>query len=241
MIIFSTCKPFTGSVAIRQYNALQTWAGLEPNPGILFGDDQGTEQAAYDFAFEYVPDAERNEHGILVPGLIEAAEQRAQPGQVLVMVDADILMPPSVEHAIFVARTQFERFLIIGHRREIDGPLSLDLSKGWDMRLLSRSRTFSPDAIDYFIFTPGIWPNVPPFVVGRYGYDNWLVWDAIRRGIPTIDATATIYAYHQKHQRQPRSGKDWETNLSFMPRRGIGWVTHAPWILNANGTITRRR
>src|SRR5688500_4037016 len=39
---------------------------------------------------------------------------------------------------------------------------------------------------------------MPPFVVGRARFDNWLVWRARTRG-PVIDATAAVVAVHQSH------------------------------------------
>ena len=30
--------------------------------------------------------------------------------------------------------------------------------------------------IDYFAFPRGQYHDLPPFVIGRPGYDNWLVW-----------------------------------------------------------------
>src|SRR5712691_9480684 len=41
--------------------------------------------------------------------------------------------------------------------------------------------------------------NTPPFVIGRPGWDNWLVWHARASGAHVVDATAVVQAVHQNH------------------------------------------
>ena len=61
-------------------------------------------------------------------------------------------------------------------------------------------------AIDYFVFPAGLFEELPPFLVGRAGFDNWLVWRARQVG-PVIDASASVLAIHQSARlRAPRGG-----------------------------------
>jgi CheY-like chemotaxis protein len=65
-------------------------------------------------------------------------------------------------------------------------------------------------ALDYFLVTRHSFQwstHVPPFVIGRVLYDNWLVDYAVHH-MDTIDATRTIRALHQvrpsmAHRRVP--------------------------------------
>ena len=52
----------------------------------------------------------------------------------------------------------------------------------------------SPAAIDYFIFRKNSLRNIPDFVIGRPGYDNWLIWYARRNFIPVIDLSKEVSA-----------------------------------------------
>jgi hypothetical protein len=55
------------------------------------------------------------------------------------------------------------------------------------------------DAEDYFIVRGAgfDWAGgVPPFVIGRVAYDNWLVDYAVHH-FETVDATVTVKAVHQ--------------------------------------------
>ena len=36
-------------------------------------------------------------------------------------------------------------------------------------------------------------------MIGRPGWDNWLLWYALYSGIPLIDASAVVFAVHQNH------------------------------------------
>ena len=41
--------------------------------------------------------------------------------------------------------------------------------------------------------------SIPEFVIGRPGYDNWLIWYARRNFIPVIDISKEIKVIHQTH------------------------------------------
>ena len=55
-----------------------------------------------------------------------------------------------------------------------------------------------PLSVDYFIASKDTfpWRDVPEFVVGKPGYDNWLVAMAVERRLNVIDVTQTVVAAH---------------------------------------------
>jgi len=53
--------------------------------------------------------------------------------------------------------------------------------------------------IDYFAFSRGLYPAMPPLAVGRFWWDNWLVWKVRSMGAPVVDASAVVTAVHQNH------------------------------------------
>ena len=70
---------------------------------------------------------------------------------------------------------------------------------------------FTGWAIDYFI-TPWNkynWALIPPVVVGRTVYDNFMIAHSIAQNIPVLDATRTIFAMHQTltNNYESRKGK----------------------------------
>ena len=52
---------------------------------------------------------------------------------------------------------------------------------------------------DYFVYQRGTYVDVPPLIIGRPGFDNWLLWCARAQRIPLVDATADLLAIHQVH------------------------------------------
>ncbi len=52
--------------------------------------------------------------------------------------------------------------------------------------------------MDWFVFPAGLFGEVPPFAIGRAGFDNWLVWKARQVGV-VVDATHDVRAVHQPH------------------------------------------
>ena len=63
----------------------------------------------------------------------------------------------------------------------------------------TKSKKGSPAAIDYFVFRKNSLKKIPDFVVGRPGYDNWLIWYARRNFIPVVDISEEVVVIHQSH------------------------------------------
>jgi hypothetical protein len=53
--------------------------------------------------------------------------------------------------------------------------------------------------IDYFVYPRGMFGEIPQFALGRWYWDNWLVYRARRLGGALIDASACVMAIHQNH------------------------------------------
>jgi hypothetical protein len=64
-----------------------------------------------------------------------------------------------------------------------------------------------PQWIDYFVFPRHLlYQQVPPFAVGRPGYDNWLLWKVRSIGVPVVDVTRAVVAIHQNHDYSHHPG-----------------------------------
>jgi hypothetical protein len=97
------------------------------------------------------------------------------------------------------------RFLMAGRRWdvEIPGPVNFEASS-WENDLdgLARktNRPRPAQWIDYFLFSKGLYyKQIPEFVIGRPGWDNWLLWYPLSQGVPVIDASSEVVAVHQNH------------------------------------------
>ncbi|KAL3855423.1 hypothetical protein ACJMK2_014634 [Sinanodonta woodiana] len=105
----------------------------------------------------------------------------------------------------------------------------------------SRGSLYGIDAEDYFITNSLFpWSKIPEFVIGRDGYDNWIVGHA-RCDLETvvIDATETITAVHQTTSKggnkEGFTNADKMYNIELMQRLGLpkrflqGLTTCAEW------------
>jgi hypothetical protein len=202
LTLFSIPKPFVGHVGVIQMNALRSWTFLEPKCQIvIFGDEPGIAEAAAEIGAVHVADIERNEHG--TPRL-DRAFNRAQDlaeHRLTCYLNSDVIaFNDLLETATGI---EFSQFLMLGERTDLDITEPLDFSDGWQARLLLQAREHGsphgPTGMDYFVFPTGMIRNMPAFVVGRGGWDNWMVYNARAERIPIVNATRAVNLVHQTH------------------------------------------
>lgn len=205
LTIFTAPKPFTDPhIATIQSNAIQSWRHLaEEVEVLLVGDEPGMAEAAAEYGIRQLSDVERNESGTpLVNSIFELARLASQ-APLLAYANADILMLPDFIEAARQVSEQAKNFLLIGQRWDLDVRQKMDFSPGWEERLLSevhkRGRLHLPAGSDYFVFPRDLFNGMPPFAIGRAGWDNWMIYHARQQAWPVIDGTPSILAIHQDH------------------------------------------
>ncbi len=212
LTIFALPKPFRGHIETIQRNAIRSWTELRPAPEILlFGDDAGTAEIAQQLGLRHIPSVRRNEFGTpLVSDLFQQAQSAARHDR-LCYVNSDIILladlPPAVAR---IARFR-EEFLMVGRRLDLDlaEPLCFD-ANGWGAslrsRALSQGRMNIARSIDYFVFPRNLYPPLPEMALGRFWWDNWLIWKAHAVGAAVVDASAVVLAIHQNHDHSHYAG-----------------------------------
>lgn len=206
LTFFTTAKPFRGNNGIIQRNALKSWTLLHPDVEvILFGDEEGTSEVSRELGLRHEPHVERNEFGTKRLDSMFRRAQTVARHDLLCYINCDILLMQDFCDAVRRVRERHWHFLMVGRRwdTEIAVPLSFE-SKDWEvplrLRVLQNGRRRGPEWIDYFVFSRGPYGgDVPPFVVGRVFWDNWLVWKALAASFPVIDASEHVLAVHQNH------------------------------------------
>lgn len=204
LTVFTVPKPFVGRVERLQNNAVTSWLALEPEAQIiLIGDEEGTDRAAARLGVEHAQEVERNEQGTpLVSDVFRQAESLARH-PVLCYVNADIILLQDFMNGVQAVASAFERFLIVGRRWDVDVEREFNpeefASPELGERLLARARPHPPGGSDYFVFRAGEFSNMPPFALGRAGWDNWMIYAGRARGIPVVDASTEVRILHQDH------------------------------------------
>ncbi len=202
--LFALPKAFVGHFDIIQRNAIKSWIELHPAGEILlFGNDIGTAEVASEYGLQHIPEVTQNSSGTpLLNDVFEKAQQIAKY-PILCYVNADIILMQDCIHAVAQATRQFDRFLLVGQRWDVDLKENIDFSSicEEDFRSYIRQSSTLHDvyAIDYFVFSRGGFGTLPPFAVGRAGWDNWMIYRARCLGIPVIDATPSVVIAHQNH------------------------------------------
>lgn len=205
LTIFSIPKPFRGHSDLIQRNAITSWTRLSPRPEIiLLGNEDGTAETARRLALLHVPDVRCNGYGTpLLNDVFEKAQGLVTRGA-LCYVNADILLLSDFAKAVEQVASWRDRFLMVGRRTNLDVNRLQDFdSPECEAQLRRLASEKGKDggewAIDYFVFTPGLYPSIPPFAVGRPAFDNWLIWMARSSKAPVVDASAVVLAIHQNH------------------------------------------
>jgi hypothetical protein len=214
MITFFTApKAMDGAAARIQRNAIGSWRHLGADVQVvLVGDDAGVADVAAELGVDHVGKIEPNEHGTpLLDRVFDAARSRARH-RLLCFANADIVMRHDVIAAARVLNARFASFLAVGE--SWDAPLehALDFGAAWGKDVdaaMRRSRRRGAGALDFFLFTDDLFRELPPFAIGRVGFDNWLVWRAGAEGGAVIDVTRAVRPLHQRHgYGHLRGGRD---------------------------------
>jgi len=246
LTIFSMPKAFRGHIRTIQRNAIQSWTLLSPKPAIiLLGSDEGTKEIAEEFELQHVPDVAANEHGTpLLNDLFRQAE-RASSSETMCYVNADILLLSNFEQAIAQATKNISRFLLVSQRINLDitEPIVFDTAWETSLRSLSRKRGAPGDhtAIDVFVFSRGLYPNLPAFALGRLWFDQWLIKAALQSGAPVVDLSKVAPVIHQNHDYNHVAGgadQVWRGREAEHNFRLYGGKKHAFTLLDATHELT---
>ncbi len=189
-----------------QRNAIHSWTLLHPDAEvILFGDEDGAAEAAREVGIRHEPEVQRNKHGTKYLAPIFDRAQELARHEILCYVNCDIILTADFRAAIERVAAAHKRFLMVGRRWDVDLREPMDFAQpDWHERLralaLQQGRQRPPQWIDYFAFSRGLyWQQTPPFVIGRPGWDPWLVWHARTSRVAVVDASRLVVAIHQNH------------------------------------------
>lgn len=205
LTIFSAPKPFTNPhINIIQRNAIQSWQQLGSDVDvILVGEEPGLEAAAETFGVRYFPNVERNEWGTPLVSSIFKLARDASDSPYLAYVNADILLFQDFVKVTHQVAAQTERFLAVGQRWDLDITQPIIFEGNWDSRLkeqtLTQGELHRPAGSDYFIYPRSLFVDMPDFAIGRAGWDNWMIYKALRNHWQVIDATSSLMIVHQNH------------------------------------------
>lgn len=245
LTIFTTCKTFEGITGIHQRNALKSWRKIFPDADIIiFGDENGTESIADKIAAQRVTGLKRGAYGTPYVNEIFYRAQQMTSFARMCYINADIVLTSSFKWMIekvsdCLYENKWNNFLTIGQRWDVhfDKEINFDDSD-WEGKIISfaneHGKIHWSSGIDYFFFLKGLFDEVPPFLIARMGWDNWLPWYALRRKeVPLLDGTKIAFIIHLEHSRKrPREELSWNTSLH---QNRLVYCFNATWVVEETG------
>jgi hypothetical protein len=205
LTVFSAPKQFTNPhINVIQRNAIQSWLHLGSDVNvILVGEEEGLSAAANDLGVRYLPEVERNEWGTPLVSSIFNLARGASESQFMAYVNADILLMPDFVEMTKNVASQTKDFLMVGQRWDLDVTHLLDFVENWDHQLREMTQTngelHRPAGSDYFVYPRTLFVDIPDFAIGRAGWDNWMIYKALKNRWNVIDATPSLMVVHQNH------------------------------------------
>jgi hypothetical protein len=204
LTIFAAPKKFDGHIGVIQRNAIQSWTRINPRPEIiLFGADAGTAEIAAEFGLRHLSNVKCNQWGTpLISDLFEQAEKVGH-GSIVCYVNSDIILFDDFTRALTRVAAWDDHFLMVGRRTDLDIKDAINLEGDWASTIRSRAQRKGKlqiaRSIDYFAFSRGLYPSIPPLAIGRFWWDNWLLWKARSLQAKVVDASKPVLVVHQNH------------------------------------------
>ena len=113
------------------------------------------------------------------------------------------------------------KYLMVGQRWDVDITEYIDFSDSeWAAKLntfVDTTGALKPSlGSDYFVYKKKTPVRMPRFLIGRAGWDNWMIYQFMNRKISVIDGTLSIKDIHQNH--------DYIINFKFFFCTIISWL-----------------
>jgi hypothetical protein len=227
LTLFTTAKPFKGHSGIIQRNALKSWKLLDPEVEvILFGDDEGAARVCSELDLVHHPHVEQHASGRnRLDYMFQRASQMARH-EYLCYCNCDIVLLDDFRRAFERAKAWKKQFLFVSQRWDVEIMEPIDFGDGqWPDKLRQLADTKGVQqnefSVDLFLFRKGQYLDMPSLVVGHCYWDLWMIWKALRSGIPVLDGTPVVMPIHQNHGYNPAFGRVKGTTDDTLSRHNL--------------------
>ncbi|XP_041348352.1 uncharacterized protein LOC121367948 [Gigantopelta aegis] len=235
LVLFSTWSD-NMSGRIRD-NTCYNWRSLRPlvQP-VLFTNSSSARRECEKNGWSVLPLRQTAAGGAPVLKVMFAEVLRRFNSTIYGFSNGDILFGENLLKTLVAVEETFgaekRPLLLIGTRTNVVNVTSPEASSFSNLQVASKKRgkLFIHQSQDYFITNKAFpWSDIPGVVVGRRGYDNWIVINSILKQHTVIDATETILAVHQTtrkgiYEGHSRPYPDYNTKLLARYHKTIRYV-----------------
>ena len=221
---FTTCKDF----ARAEHNAINSWLALNKLTEVLVFTEGKQLVSCIDpkrITYKHIS----GKHPTGLP-LLNALFEEASKGSkfdILCYCNSDIiLLPDFLERIKPVLKLNYP-FLAVSQRIDVHIGTDMDLTNEecvvqLKQVMVSEGKIHPPLGSDVFVFPKFQYSQqtMPPLVVGRPGWDNWMLYDARKRFNKLINFTGDYPAIvHQDHLNRydSKNVKD-QINMKYLPK-----------------------
>ena len=255
LTIFTIPKPFVNNlIKTIQTNAIKSWMQLVPKPEIiLFGNEIGVAEFAKQYGLVHVPNLECNESETpYLDYMFDYAERNAL-FDTLCYINCDIILFQDMINAIQSIKQT--KYLMVGQRWDVDITEYIDFSDSeWAAKLntfVDTTGALKPSlGSDYFVYKKITPVRMPRFLIGRAGWDNWMIYQFMNRKISVIDGTLSIKDIHQNHDyshiqngnQKSYSGKESGYNMNIIKNNRCNLFSpkDSDYVLDKNVLLRRK-
>lgn len=216
MILVTSTKPIkTKNDYIMQYLSLRSAALSDARLVVNYSEDLGASEISDETHTKNVPpEYSKNKELPSIKAIFDTAKRLSNlPDEALVYINADILVSKNFSHINTYLNLRFpDGWLAVARRRELDLAVNTKLSDVVVTDLANDIKTplnGRHTAIDFFAYPSKLHSrlSVPgKFLVGRPGWDNWLLAKARKGNIPVVDVTSIYSIRHITHPFTHKKG-----------------------------------
>lgn len=205
LTLFTAPKPFVDPhISMIQINTLKNWLKLGDDVEVVvIGDEPGIAEVCAEFGVRHLPDVQTSDMGTPLISSIFSLARGVNVSPFLVYANADILFLPELLDSVRLISEKETRFLGVGQRYDLNVNEPMDFEEDWAVKLkqhaLTKGELHGQTGSDYFIFPRGCFQEIPDFMVGRAGWDNWMIFKARWSHWPVVDMTPAMTIVHQNH------------------------------------------
>ena len=186
-----------------QRNAIKSWTLLPDVEVILLGEETGLAEAAKELGVKYLPNVARNDSGTpLISSMFQLARENSN-SELLCIINADMVLMPDFVEAAKQVKSQKSNFVLLSQRWDYDITSPIDFAAGWESQLREsvreQNQLHRPAGSDFFLFPKSCYQDIPNFIIGRAGWDNWMIYKARSEKWSVIDCTPSVMIVHQNH------------------------------------------
>lgn len=224
--------------ALHTKNSITAWIQLGVQV-ILFG-----EEAQCEYARTLLPPSQgiclplpcmNEEYKVPQYDCLFAKASEVATTEFVMYANSDMIFFDDLLEALHKIANEYQDFLMVGQRLDIMYPRLIDFSNpNWKVDFKgyveANGKQHGKYGIDYFLYRRIFTRKMPPFLVGRVRWDNWLLAEFIGgKDSYAIDTTGVITAVHLNHMKvggsHLRTGTDYNINLTkdyFVDPKKIG-------------------